>query len=672
MKRAFEAILELLRRCVAVALCFTCAVPLTWAQQQQPPIAPERAAPFVLFRPYEAATIPPARLSNSLRIRDLIRAGNLYLTAQDAIVLALENNIDIESARYTPLIDQWSLERLEAGGALPGVPSASSQAGSVASGEGVAGSQSAAGVSTGGGNSNVGTTVGATVSQIGPVTPNLDPVFSDVQAYSQRSNLFPNRLLSGVYNLVTKTRNYSESINEGLISGGQVSLSYSDSYLNENAPTDVLNPENGVKLQLTFDHNFLKGFGIALNSRNITVARANLNVADLDFKNEVITTVANVLNLYYGLVADYEDLKAKRSALDVAQQFYTNNKKQVELGTMAPLDVTTAEAQVASSQEDLAVSQAALEQQELSLKNVLSRNGLADPLIREVHIVPLDRIEVPAQDNLPPLKQLIATAVADRTDIAANKINLSNARISALGTENGVLPQLAVLSTVSNQGLSGTPKPAVVPSGEVDRLPSPLPSSFGACPPGTASPGNLCEFPDRYFVGGIGTALGQMMRRDFPTERLGGYLAPTLRNREAQADNAIEQLGLRQTELENARSLNQVAVDVSNQVVGLQQARVRYQAAVHNRILEQQLLDAEQKKFSLGVSTTFLVVQQQRDLATAQSTEVAALVAYSNARVALDQTIGTTLETNHVTVREAMTGHVNRQSVLPATLPAQP
>jgi outer membrane protein TolC len=163
-----------------------------------------------------------------------------------------------------------------------------------------------------------------------------------------------------------------------------------------------------------------------------------------------------------------------------------------------------------------------------------------------------------------------------------------------------------------------------------------------------------------------------VFRRNFPSERAGVFFNANIRNRSAQADHNIDELSLRQVELENRRSLNQIAVDVSNQVIGLQQARVRYQAAVKNRVLAQQLLDAEQKKFSLGVSTTFNVVQQQRDLATAQSNEVASLVAYSNARVALDQTLGTTLEQNGVSVKEAFNGRLSRPSVLPAQLPDKP
>lgn len=662
-----------LQRAMAIAVSLMCAVPVASAQQQA--IAPEKPGGTVLLRPYKAVTVPPIRLSNSPRMQDLVRAGKLYLSAQDAIALALENDIDVELDRYTPVIDVWNLERAEAGGALPGVPSASSQAGSVASGQGVNGSQASAGVSTGGSsNQTTNNAVGATITQIGPVTPNLDPIFQSTNTWSHKTTPLPNEVVSGIAGLIDNTRNYTTTISEGFLTGGQAQITYRDSYLNENAPTDLLNPTNATTVQLLVQHNFLQGFGVAVNSRNITIAKANLKLDDLNFKGEVIGIVADVLNLYYGLVADYEDLKAKQNALTVAEQFYENNKKQVELGTMAPLDVTTAEAQVASSQQDLVVSQTTLEQQEVQLKNVLSRNGLADPLIAEAQIIPLDRIIVPEKDDTPPLNDLIKTALANRTDIAAEKITFSNSQISALGTTNSLLPQLAGVASATDQGLSGTGKAVLVRGGTAQTKTgnSPIPPGFEACPPSVGPAGSLCEIPDSYFVGGIGNALGQVVRRDFPTERAYTYLAPTLRNRQAQADFAIDQLGLRQTELENQRSLNQIALDVSNGVTGLQQARVRYLAAVKNRVLEEQLLDAEQKKFALGVSTTFLVVQQQRDLATAQATEVASLVAYSNARVALDQALGTTLESNHVTVQEALNGRVSRPSVLPATLPAQP
>lgn len=669
--RIFCLIRDSLRKALALGLCIACSTVPIWAQEQS--LTPERSKKSVFVRPYLAPTIPPARLGNSGRLRSLVHAGRIYLTVQDAIALAIENNIDIEVNRYNPLIDQWNLQRAEAGGPLPGVPSGVSQAGSVATGQGVAGAQAAAGVSTGGGNSSSSNSVNATISQIGPVTPTLDPVFQSVAGYSHKSAPQSNLVGYGVINLIQNTRNYTETISQGLVSGGQVSFTYRDSYLNENAPTDVLNPSSATSIQLSFQHNLLSGFGVAVNSRNITIARANLKIEDLTFKNQLIASIVNVLDLYYGLVADYQDVKAKQSAVDVAQRFYQDNQRQVQIGTMAPLDVTTAEAQVASSQQDLVISQTTLQLQQVQLKDVLSRDGLADPVVREAQIVPLDHIDVPEKDDLPPLKQLIATALSNRSDLAGEKLGLVNSKTSALGTQNAVLPQLAVLLSATQQGLAGEPRYVPLPPDEQKFPAGPLPPGFQPCPPSLHQPpGAVCEVPDPYFVGGIGTALGQTFRRNFPTQRAGTFIAPTLRNRVAQADNAIDLLDLRQSELQLQKDLNEVAVDVSNGVVGLQQARVRYQAAVKNRVLEQQLLDAEQKKFALGASTTFNVVQQQRDLATAQSTETSSLVAYSNARVALDQTLGVTLQANHVSIDEALNGQVSRPSTLPATLPEQP
>jgi outer membrane protein len=364
------------RQSIAAGLCALAAGPLGWSQQAISPVMPRGGT----FGSYSAPQIPPVRPGNSNRLRGLIQGGKLYLTAQDAIALALENNIDIESDRYNALIDVWNYTRQQAGGPLPGVPSGSSQAGTVQNGEGVSGSEAAAGVNTGSGaNGSNGTNT--TITQIGPVTPTLDPSFQSAETFSHKSNPQSNPTVSQVSNLIQNTRNYTETYNEGFVYGGKASLAFSNSYLNENAPTDLLNPQNGTALSLSLQQNLLYGFGKALNARNITVAKANIGINDLTFKTQVIAVVVNVLNNYYSLSADYEDLKAKREALAVAQRFFEDNKRQVQIGTMAPLDVTTAEAQVASSEQDLVVSETTLEQEQVTLKNLLSRNGLADPLL---------------------------------------------------------------------------------------------------------------------------------------------------------------------------------------------------------------------------------------------------------------------------------------------------
>jgi outer membrane protein TolC len=608
---------------------------------QNASIDPVRPSANVLIRPYLAPTVPPIRLADSPRLAELMRGGTLYLTVQDAIALALENNIDIEVARYGPILSAWNLERSEAGGALPGVPSGASQAGSVANGQGIAGSQAAAGVSGGGGVGTGGNTSNATISQVGPVTQNLDPSLQEASTFSHISSPQANatQTLSSV--LISNTRVYNVSWQQGFLTGGGYTLNYTDHYLNETAVGDLLNPSSAPSLSLSFQHNLLQGLGIAVNARTINVSKINLSTSDLTFRTQVIGVVVNVLNSYFTLVADEEDLNAKRSAVEASQQFFQESRRREELGALSGLDVSTAESQLAASQRDLIISETERRQDEVQLKNLLSRRGVLQPPLAEARLVLLDRIVVPDTDDLAPLDDLVKQALANRSDIASAKANINTAQVSAIGTINGVLPSVQVFGGASNAGLAGTAQH----------------TPFGA--------------PDPFVVGGIGTALGQIFRRNYPTERIGAFAQVRIKNRQAQADEGIDQLQLRQTELTTQKTLNQVQVDVSNYVVALRQARARYQTAVQNRILQSQLLEAEQRKFVLGASTPYNVVTQQRDLVAAQSTEINALASYQAARIALDESLGATLEANHVSIDEARSGVVNRTSALPASLPAR-
>lgn len=622
-------------RCSHV-VAIMCAASTVAAQD----IAPVRPQAPVIVRPYLAVTVPPIRTSNSERLRGLIRAGMLYLTAQDAIALALENDIDIEVSRYNPFIAQWNLERAQAGGALPGVPSAIAQAGQVATGQGVAGSQAAANVTAAGVTTTTGRTANATISQIGPVTPNLDPIIQETTTFSHISSPQPDAVQSEVFNLVQATHAYTGSYQQGLISGGVVSVNYSEHYLNENAPTDVLNPTVAPSAGISVQYNFLRGFGTAANARTITVSRMNLNITDLNFKNQVIGVVAQVLNAYYTLAADYEDLRAKRNASEIAQSFVTDVKRQIELGATAPSDLISAESQETSSAQAVEDSEATLRQQELALEGLISRTGAADPLLEGVRLVPIDSITVPATDNLPPVGQMVQQALAQRPDLAAELANEKASEVNTLGTKNGILPTLQAVGVESQAGLAGTPK--------------------------TVNVDGFIETSPARFHGGIGDALSQVFQRDFATEIAGAFFQEPIRNRQAQADYAIDLLSLRQTQLGNRKDLNQVEVDVRNGVVALRQARARYEAAVQNRDLQEQLFDAEQRRYRLGASTPYNVATAQRDLINAQSAELAARVGYMNARVGLDQTLGVTLEANHVNLEEAKSGKVARPSTPPA------
>jgi outer membrane protein len=609
------------RKLLRTGFCCACSVVLLAAQEPtaQPSIDPVRPSAPVVVRPYLAPYIPPIRLANSGRLGDLVRAGMLYLTVQDAIALALENNLDIEVARYNPILADWQLERSQAGGALPGVPSSAAQAGNVANGQGIAGSQAAAGVNTGGNGGNGASATNATIAQIGPISQTLDPTIQENTVLSHQTAPQANATQTVLPVLISNTKNSSFSYQQGFVTGGNVTVSYRDSYLNEDAPTDTLNPSSAPSLTITLQQNLLRGFGIAVNARTIRVSQLNVKASEQNFKTQVSSVV-------------------KSNAVEVAQKFYENSAIQERAGTLARLDVTTAEAQLASAQYDLVNSQTNLEQQQLQLKNVLSRTDVTGTL-GSAQIVPLDRIAIPETDDLPPLKDLLQTALANRSDLAAERLGITSSEVAALGTRNGILPLALAIGSESAAGLSGKPQTAV--------------SSFGV------------ETSDPYFDGGIGTAVAQVLRRNFPTNRVGGVFQTPLRNDQAQADFAIDQLQLRQSQIQLNKDLNQVAVDISNYVVALRQARGRYRAAVQTRILQQQLLDAEQKKLAGGASTPFNVVQQERDLAAAQSAEIAVLVDYSNARVALDQALGTTLAVNHVSLDDARAGRVQRVSFAP-------
>ena len=627
--------LNLIVAVITVALCGV------WpAESQETGIEPVRPSAPILWRPYLPVKVPPARLGNSDRLKILIQAGKLYLTAHDAIALALENNIDIEIARYNPSLMAWNLERSLAGGALPGVPSGASQSASIANGQGVLGSQQSAGVSLPGARGGSTGTTNTTVSQVGPVTPVFDPSIQESNAFSHRSNPQANTILSQTQNLVQGARTFSGTYQEGFLSGGSLTANYSEHYLNENAPLDVLNPSVAPALSFSLQQNLLQGLGFAVNSRNIRAAKINLQMSDLNFKTQVSATVVNVLNTYYSLVAGYDDLKAKQDALDTARKFFDESKRRLELGALSQLDVTTAENQVAVSQLALINSQVTLRQEQLQLKNLISRTGPGESLIADAEIVPVDGLSIPASDDIPPIKDLVQKALSNRSDLLVEKGNLKATEISNLGTINGLLPSAGVLATRSTAGLAGTARTVTIPG----------------YPSFTADP---------YFRGGMGTALGQVFGQNFPTESIGAFAVAQVFDRAAEADYGIDQLSFRQQQLLTAKDMNQAQVDVTNSVVALRQARARYNAAVQSRILQQQLLDAEEKRFSLGASTPYDVVVEQRDLAAARASELAALATWQSARISLDQTTGATLEANHISLSEVEAGRITEPSSLP-------
>lgn len=594
-----------------------------------------RAQVLVPLRWYEAPTIAPIRLANSNRLYALIRAGNLYLSAQDAVALAIENNLGLEVDRYGPLLAESAFERSKAGGPLRGVPSGSSQISSVNSGVGVNGTIASAGLNTGGGGNGGGTGGNATIQQIGAVTPNLDPVLQSTINFSHLTQPQANQSVSQTTSLVQGIRQYNTTVQEGTLTGGTFAYRDYQQHFEENAPTDLLNPVSAPRMDLIFRQNLLQGFGVALNNRFIRVAQINLTTSRESFRASLVNLVTSVLNLYWDYVAANDELKLRERAVALTEKFVEDTKYEISIGAIAGVELPRAQADLASRRQDLTIAQATLRQRGIVLKEALSHTE--DPALEAAQIVPVDHIEVPADETpLPPLRDLVAEAMQKRPDVRVSKLNDQTQEINLAGTTNPLLPSLGVTLQTFNRGVAGEPQ---------------------------ASGGT----PNAYFVGGYGSALGQIFRRNFPNNYAAVNFSAPVHNRQAQGDYGIDQLQYRQSQLSGQRSDNQIVVDISSQVAALRQARARYATARNTRQLQEQLLEAERKR-SYGPQTFNYIMTDQRALLAAQLSEGNAAASYVRARVALDQVLGDTLEKNRITVDEGLNGHVQRTSELPAVV----
>ena len=580
-----------------------------------------------IARPYDAPVIPPIRLANSSRLHDLIRAGILYLTAQEAIALAIENNFDLEIQRYEPLLAEWNVQRQEGGGALRGANNNSAQVGAVASGQGVIGTLISAGLASSSGGGGGGGGGNNQIQQVGITAPNYDWVLSNSTTFSHVTIPQPVESVSQVPELIDNVRAYQTQAQVGLPTGGGFRISQTEDYLDENSPGDQINPSMAPQISAVVYQRFFQGMGLAVNTYYIKEAKNNVRAAQESFRAQLLALTASVLNLYWNLVSATEAVKAAQQALDIAQKFDNDTHERVRLGTLAGYQTLRADEELSRQRQLLSLAQMQEQQSEEPLKNAISRS--VDPLLESAKIVPLDRIDVPAEDTLPPLRDMISRAMETRPDLIVAKINDENAGIRAVGTENPLLPSSYAFAQTWNAGVAGS----------------------------------------------LGTAFGQVMKRDFPSQYAGASISAPLNNRFAQADYGIDQLQLQQTALRSQKNRNQIAAEISNQVVALKQAHAGYAASVSARELQEQLLSAEQDKFSFGSSTIDNLVLTQRALVAAQTAEITAKGAYAHARLALDQALGRTLEVNRVVFEEAESGVVSAKSAAPsdsAPAPASP
>lgn len=600
-----------------------------------------------IIRPYEPKPVPPISLQNSERIFDLIRAGQIYLSLADAIALALENNLDIELERYLPKIAQTDIQRAKGGGLPRGLsllvdeppPGIGGPNGPLLTAL-TASSTPAPAVNTNFSDvalitqqQNNLSVADALPLSPGPAIPQFDPSISALVNWEHQSTAEFNPLLTGSSNwLVSNNFTGNLGFTQGFSPGTQLSMTFDNTRLTSNAARYTYNPILSSSLGFTITQPLLRGFGIELNRRYIHIAKNNGKIAGLVFRQQVIDTVAGIARLYTDLVSLNEDVKVKSEALRLAERLYEDNKNKVDQGTLAPIELTRAQAQVAVNKQALISAQGLVEQQELIVKTAITRRGLANPAIRAARLIATDSVGIPETEPVPPVEDLIAEAVRNRPDLAQAGIQVENSQISLKGSHNALRPELDVVGTMQNGGLSGDVNVAAL-----------------ALTPGAT-----------VYPRGYGTAVGQIFKNNFPTYSVGIQLTLPVRNRVAQADAVRDELQLRQTQVRRQQFEDQVRLEVADAYVAMQQAWAAYQAAVQSRVLQEQSVQVEQDTFDVGLATNYLVIQYQTYLAQARSTEVAAKGAYAKAKLALDRATASTLDVNRVSIQEAQNGRISR------------
>lgn len=604
-----------------------------------------------LSSPFTARSINPVDFRNTGRLQSLIRAGQLYLTIDDAIALALENNLDIQLQRDNPQIARNDILRTKGGGLPRGVLLEIKELPAGVGGPGspllttVGGvtpitsiTSNSADLAPIQGQQVTLSVLGSTPLSVGSRIPQFDPTLTGALNYQKQSIPETSVFLAGANPLQNNTVGGNLGYLQGFSTGTTISSTFNSSRLDSNNARTDYNPYTSGNLGMTVTQPLLQGFGISTNRRFISIAKNNLKISDEAFRQQVIDTLASVVRLYWDLVSLNEDVRVKQQALTLAQKLYENNKAQVEVGTLAPIEVKRAQAEVARGRQDLTNSSGLLLQEELIFKTILTRRGTADPLISSLRLVPSDRIRVPAEEPRREAENLVKAALAMRPDLAQAQLQITNSEIGLKGSRNALLPELDLVGTVQNNGLAG----------QVNSIP----------PVGSAGPRNA----DPTFVGGSGTFLGQLFGHNYPNYFVGVQLNIPLRNRVAQSDQIRDEIQLRQAQVRRQQLENQIRLEVENALLNLRRARASFDAAVETRQLQEEALDAEQQRYEVGASTTFMVIQYQRDLAQARSSEVITQGNYAKAVAALERATGQTLDTYKVSMDDAYRGQVGTKN----------
>ena len=607
-------------------------------------------APFPkVWDPYVPTTVAAPVTTNSQRLDGVVHNGKIYLSLADAIVLGLENNYDIAIQRYNLDIADTDLLRARAGSNLLGVSS-----GLVEGTQGGSGGTSTS-LSSGGGPGGTSTAIGGagagaggqnlTTNGTGPQPEAMDPVLTGTIQLERTTTPEATPFASGGPTANQNTDEYNFNYNQGFITGTQLQVAFNNNRVTTNGIFNAYSPQLESTFRATVTQHLLYGFGPGINGRFILEAKNDRRITDSGFRLQILYTINQIENIYWVLVSYYEDVQAKQRALEQSTRLASDNRKQLQIGTLAPLDVLNADNQVSTDTQALITSQTNLEYQQLIMKQAISRN-LSDPALSGAPVIPTDRVsllEMPEERT--PVEELVQKAYANRPEIEQNILSLRNNEITLRAVKNNLLPQVDVYGFYGAAALGGAKSPYCSPI-------------FG---PGT------CDVP----TVGYGTVFTNLFNSSGPDKGAGVTVNIPLRNRTAQSLQARALLEYRQAEMRLQQLYIQVRIQVINGQYALTNDRAAVQAALAAREYNFQSYQAEVKKLRLGASTTANVLSQERNLATAENNVISTEATYAKDRASLEQLLAETLDQYGIQLSDAVSGTVTKEPVIPGLEPAK-
>jgi outer membrane protein len=601
--------------------------------------------------PYTAINVPQPLLTNTDRLKSLLQDGKIYLSLGDAVALALENNYDIAIARINLDIADTDILRAKAGSTLRGVSTGLVQntlGGTTLTIQG-GGGPGATSAGTGGGGAGLGGIVLSTNGG-GPFPEPRDPVLTGTVQYETLAQPQLNTLFSGGKTVLnTNTGTYNFLYSQGFVTGTSFTAGFNNTRVTTNNPFSNYSPSITTNFRATATQHLLQGFGPWVNGRFVIQAKNDRRITDSSFRQQVLYTINQVEKIYSALVSGYENEQAKERALTQSTQLTADNRKQLEIGTLAPLDVVNSDSAMASDKQALVAAQVNLEYQQLLMKQAIARN-LNDPQLSAAPVIPTDRVsleKMPEEDLSP--EELVRQAFANNPQIEQAVLNMKNNEITIKAFKNGLLPTVDAYAFYGANALAGQQNPDAINF-----------NTGGPYPPGTFPPV------------GYGTAFGNLFNGSAPDKGVGVNVNITLRNRTAQADQARSQMEFRQSEMRLQQLYAQIRIQVMNAQFAVTSDRAQVVAAQAARDYAAQSLEAEEKKYRLGASTTTNVLQQGRNLAIADNNLISATAAYANDRANLRQLLSDTLERYGISLESAASGVIGQTPVIPGLTPPKP